>query len=171
LPSLEQKAGSIARIATDRIAILTPPALIGAGREAALKILELTGGRVVPLPETYLGLRHGPLSYLREDTVTLCFVSLDEQNRAYESDLLAELRSKRLGRLIGIVPEGISADLFDDVVPALAPNLPDALRSPFEIVFAQLLAYQLSLRFNLDPDNPSPDGVINRVVHGVRIHS
>ena len=120
--------------------------------------------------ETYLGLRHGPLSYLREDTVTLCFVSADEQARLYEADLLGELREKCLGRLVGIVPAGTSADLFDETVPALASDLADSLRGPFEILFAQLLAYHLSLRFGLDPDNPSPDGVINRVVQGVRIH-
>ena len=122
------------------------------------------------LCETYLGLRHGPLSYLRENTVTVCFVSPDEQSRRYEEDLLEELREKRLGRLVGIVPEDTSRDVFDVVVPALVPDLPEPMRAPFEIVFARLLGYHLSLRFGLDPDNPSPDGVINRVVQGVRIH-
>ena len=170
LPELDETAQYVAGIASDRIAILAPPALTGIAREASLKLLELSGGRVATLCETYLGLRHGPLSYLREDTVTVCFVSADEQSRAYEEDLLGELRAKRLGQLVGIAPGGASADLFDMVVPALVPDLPDSLRAPFEIVFAQLLGYHLSLRFGLDPDNPSPDGVINRVVQGVRIH-
>jgi tagatose-6-phosphate ketose/aldose isomerase len=34
-----------------------------------------------------------------------------------------------------------------------------------------LLGYHLSLRIGLNPDNPSPDGIINRVVSGVRIYS
>jgi tagatose-6-phosphate ketose/aldose isomerase len=170
LPQLDETARSIAAIATERIAVLAPPTLTGAAREASLKVLELSGGRVVTMCETYLGLRHGPLSYLREDTVTLCFVSTDEKARLYEADLLGELREKRVGRLVGAVPEGTLADLFDDAVPALAPDLVDSLRGPFEIVFAQLLAYHLSLRFGLDPDNPSPDGIIHRVVQGVRIH-
>jgi len=170
LPELDEMAQYVAGVATERVAILAPPALIGIAREASLKLLELSGGRVVPLCETYLGLRHGPLSYLREDTVTVCFVSADEQSRRYEEDLLQELREKRLGHLVGIVPEGTPRDLFDVVVPALAPDLPEPLRAPFEIVFAQLLGYHLSMRFGLDPDNPSPDGVINRVVQGVRIH-
>jgi hypothetical protein len=58
-----------------------------------------------------------------------------------------ELRAKRLGRLVGIVAEGINPDLFDEVVLAIAPALSDSLRVPFEILFAQLLAYHLSLRF------------------------
>jgi tagatose-6-phosphate ketose/aldose isomerase len=34
-----------------------------------------------------------------------------------------------------------------------------------------LLGYHLSLRLGLNPDNPSPEGVISRVVQGVKIHS
>ena len=143
LPELDETAQCVAGIATERVAILAPPALTGIAREASLKLLELSGGRVVTLCETYLGLRHGPLSYLRENTVTVCFVSPDEQSRRYEEDLLEELREKRLGRLVGIVPEGTSWDVFDVVVPALAPDLPESLRAPFEIVFAQLLGYHL----------------------------
>ena len=39
------------------------------------------------------------------------------------------------------------------------------------ITLPQLLGYHLSLARGLDPDNPSPGGVINRVVQGVVIHS
>jgi tagatose-6-phosphate ketose/aldose isomerase len=56
------------------------------------------------------------------------------------------------------------------VIPAIAPHIEDALRTPYEIVAAQLLGYHLSLLSGLNPDNPSPDGVINRVVQGVTIH-
>jgi tagatose-6-phosphate ketose/aldose isomerase len=52
----------------------------------------------------------------------------------------------------------------------VAPETDDALRTPFEILGPQLLGYHLSLRIGLNPDNPSPDGVINRVVSGVRIY-
>jgi tagatose-6-phosphate ketose/aldose isomerase len=48
--------------------------------------------------------------------------------------------------------------------------LDDALRSPFEIVAAQLLGYNLSRLSGLNPDSPSPDGIIHRVVQGVKIH-
>jgi len=62
------------------------------------------------------------------------------------------------------------AELGQDFVPAMAPNLPDELRGPFEIVFPQLLAYHLSLASDLDPDSPSPDGVITRVVQPFQLH-
>jgi fructoselysine-6-P-deglycase FrlB-like protein len=41
---------------------------------------------------------------------------------------------------------------------------------PFEIPFAQLLAYHLSLTEGLDPDNPSPTGAITRVVEQFAIY-
>ncbi|HEY5083449.1 MAG TPA: hypothetical protein VII48_02915, partial [Rhizomicrobium sp.] len=87
----------------------------------------------------------------------------------YERDLLKELRVKKLGTLVGIAGDA-DRDLFDAVIPAVAPNVADALRTPFEIIAPQLLGYHLSLIKGLDPDNPSPAGVINRVVQGVTIY-
>lgn len=46
-----------------------------AAREAALKILELTSGRVTTLCETYLGFRYGPKSYVQDDTLIVCNLS------------------------------------------------------------------------------------------------
>jgi tagatose-6-phosphate ketose/aldose isomerase len=60
--------------------------------------------------------------------------------------------------------------LAEEVLPAIAPYLPDALRTPYEIVSPQLFGYHLSLRIGLNPDNPSPGGIISRVVQGVRIY-
>jgi tagatose-6-phosphate ketose/aldose isomerase len=60
--------------------------------------------------------------------------------------------------------------LFDAVIPAVAPEIADVMRTPFEIIAPQLLGYHLSLMKSLNPDNPSPSGVINRVVQGVVIH-
>ncbi|HUA81204.1 MAG TPA: tagatose-6-phosphate ketose isomerase, partial [Dyella sp.] len=42
------------------IVYLGSGAAFGAAREGALKMLEMTGGKVVTLAETFLGLRHGP---------------------------------------------------------------------------------------------------------------
>jgi tagatose-6-phosphate ketose/aldose isomerase len=90
--------------------------------------------------------------------------------RLYEADLIHELRSKKIGYLIGIADPADSEDLFHEVIPAIAPRENDALRTPYEIIGPQLLGYYLSLRIGLNPDNPSPSGVINRVVQGVSIH-
>jgi tagatose-6-phosphate ketose/aldose isomerase len=90
--------------------------------------------------------------------------------RRYEEDLLRELKRKNLGHLIVLGPTASKSELAHVCVPAMAGDLPDYLRTPFEIVFPQLLAYYLSLASDLDPDNPSPDGVITRVVQRFQLH-
>jgi tagatose-6-phosphate ketose/aldose isomerase len=170
LPEFEERARAIARRSISRVTILASRPMYGAAREASLKILEMTAGNVVAIPETFLGLRHGPMSFLREDSLVLCFLSSDPRTRRYEQDVVDELRGKHLGYIVGIASEETDGHSFDELIPASAANLPDYLRVPFEIVFPQLLAYYLSLQSGLDPDSPSPNGVITRVVQGVRIY-
>jgi tagatose-6-phosphate ketose/aldose isomerase len=171
LPILDKECQRVAAGVHDRIVVLCSSPLLGWGKEAGLKILEMTAGHFPVVTETYLGLRHGPMSFVRPDTMVLCLLSSDPTRRLYEVDLIHELRSKRLGYLVGIAGPAEHGSFFDDVIPAVLPDGPDDLRTPFEILIPQLLGYYLSLRLGLNPDNPSPDGVINRVVQGVTIHS
>ena len=60
-------------------------------------MLEMTDGRVKTFAETYLGLRHGPMCAIDDDTLVVCFLSSDPVVRAYEVDLVRELERKRLG--------------------------------------------------------------------------
>jgi tagatose-6-phosphate ketose/aldose isomerase len=150
--------------------VLTSAALAPLAKEACLKVLEMTGGTIAILPETFLGVRHGPLSFLRPDSLVLCALSSDADIRRYEEDLLMELRQKNLGHVIVIGPPPCASELAHEFVPSVAEELPDFLRTPFEIVFPQLLAYHLSLASGSDPDNPSPDGVITRVVQRFQMY-
>jgi tagatose-6-phosphate ketose/aldose isomerase len=122
------------------------------------------------ITETYLGLRHGPISFVKADTLVLCLLSRDPVRRLYEVDLIRELRAKELGVLVGIAdPEGLDG-LFDEIIPAALPQASDTLRTPYEIMAPQLLGYHLSLCVGMNPDNPSPNGVMSRVVQGFMIH-
>jgi tagatose-6-phosphate ketose/aldose isomerase len=170
LPEIDAACKSVAKHVHDRIVVLSSSPLLGWQIEAGLKTLEMTAGRFPLVTETYLGLRHGPMSFVTPETLVLCLLSSDPVRRSYEVDLIRELRSKKIGYLVGIAEPAESQDLFDQVIPAVAPNTDDALRTPFEIIGPQLLGYYLSLRIGLNPDNPSPNGVINRVVRGVRIY-
>lgn len=170
LPEIERACQQVAAAVRDRLVILSSSPLLGWGREAALKTLEMTAGRFPVISETYLGLRHGPMSFLRPDTVVLCLVSSASGRRPYELDLIRELRQKKLGRMVGIAEAGFHSELFGFLIPAIAPQLDDALRTPYEIVGPQLLGYYLSLQIGLNPDNPSPSQVITRVVQGVEIY-
>jgi tagatose-6-phosphate ketose/aldose isomerase len=170
LSAIEEQCQDVAGQVRDRIVVLCSSPLLGWGREAGLKILEMTAARFPVLTETYLGLRHGPMSFLRSDTLVLCLLSSDPVRRLYELDLIDELKSKRLGRIVAICEPGEAPASVHQVIPAVLPQAPDELRTPFEVVIPQFIGYHLSLGVGLNPDNPSPDGVINRVVQGVRIH-
>jgi tagatose-6-phosphate ketose/aldose isomerase len=170
LPRLDAEAKALAASPPARLVTLASTPLLGAAREAWLKVLEMTAGRVATLAETYLGVRHGPLSFLEPDSLVLCFLSSDAARRRYETDLVRELRAKKLGRLVALGEPETDRHLFEVVVTTPAAALPDWLRTPAEIVFAQLLGYHLSLGLGLDPDSPSPGRIITRVVEGVRIY-
>lgn len=169
LPESNDLLAEIANRCKDRIVILAS-CMQALAREVALKIVELTDGRVMAMPETFLGFRHGAIGFVREDTPVLCFLSSDPQKRLYEHDLIEDLRGKGLGRFIVIGDDRSQVPERDWFVPAVAPFLPDCLRTPFEVPLAQLLAYHLSLSVGVDPDNPSPKGTVTRVVRPFRIH-
>lgn len=165
------KGARVAARVNDRIVVLASSPLHGWSAEAGLKVLEMAGGRFPVITETYLGLRHGPMSFVRPDSLVVCLLSSDPLRRMYELDLIRELRSKMLGCLVGITNSERHDVSFDEIIPAIVPKAPDALRTPFEIIIPQLLGYRLSLKAGLNPDNPSPNGVINRVVQGFSIYS
>lgn len=170
LPGIDHACRSVAARVRDRIVILSSSPLLGWAREAGLKTLEMTAGRFPVVTETPLGLRHGPMCFVKADTLVLSLLSSNPARRRYEIDLIHELRMKKLGCLVGIADPAESEGLFDALIPCVAPHANDALRNPFEILGPQLLGYHLSLSVGLNPDNPSPDGVITRVVKGVRIY-
>jgi tagatose-6-phosphate ketose/aldose isomerase len=172
---IDRQMNGLANTVEDRLLLLASPPLFGWAQEGALKVLEMTAGRFPVMAETYLGLRHGPMSFVRTNTMVICLLSNDPWNRRYELDLVRELRSKGLGYLVGICDDrGDRSDeitqLFDAVTPALLPQAPDPVRTAFEILALQILSYRLSLRAGLNPDNPSPAGVLTRVVQGIHIY-
>src|SRR2546430_11394175 len=139
-----------------RAVFLGSGARFGASREAALKMLEMTAGRVTTLCETYLGFRHGPMSYVQEKTLIVCFLSSDSVLRAYELDLLQELDRKNLGLSKLIVGERIPQSTLrkEDVAidcPGLA-ELGDEEAATIDVVVAQLLGFFRCLKEGLRPD-------------------
>jgi tagatose-6-phosphate ketose/aldose isomerase len=157
-----------------RAVFLGSGARFGAAREAALKMLEMTGGRVTTLSETYLGLRHGPMSYVHDDTLIVCFFSSDPTLRAYEADLLRELDQKELGLLKVVVGETVPADVVrpEDVVIECKglKQVGDENFPVIDVVVGQLLAFFRCMEEGLRPDSPSEDGVISRVVQTFKLH-
>jgi tagatose-6-phosphate ketose/aldose isomerase len=150
-----------------RVVYLGSGPLHGLAKESALKLLELTAGRMVGYADSSLGFRHGPKAILDTETLAVVFLSNDPYTRRYDEDIASELQaalgpanvvvlSSRPGPGVWHVP---GLDDADDVVLSL----------PF-VVAAQLIALRCSLALGRTPDNPFPDGEVNRVVRGVTVY-
>jgi tagatose-6-phosphate ketose/aldose isomerase len=174
---------SLVREGFERVVYLGSNALKGLAREAALKTLELSDGRVVAISDTPLGFRHGPKTIVNRKTLVVLFLCNDPHTRRYDVDLLNELRSDGVaGRVLALTAQpdqcaaGIATPLgevaagADQLVLRDAAGASDlALCFPY-VVFAQSLAFMYSLTLGLRPDVPNASGIVNRVVQGVSIY-
>src|SRR5699024_3673049 len=115
-------------------------------------------------------------SMLTDQSLIVLFVSGETYTRKYDLDILKELSQAETGMKIVALTEK-----EDEEVKSLADwtfvlNKSDAkLQDDFQravlyTLFAQGLAVSKSSHLGIAPDNPSPDGEINRVVQGVTIH-
>lgn len=171
---LRERAGEAREIAGrrfERIVYLGSGILRSLSEEAALKILELTGGRLLSYHDTPLGFRHGPKALLDDRTLVVVLLSRDPHARLYDLDILAEMRAQ-LGdaQVLALTSEPlpnvgcpvwqVAAESGDGDWPLVFPYL----------TAAQLLALHASLAAGRTPDNPFPSGEVNRVVQGVTIH-
>ena len=157
-----------------RVCFLGTGPLKGAAIESGLKVIELTGGRVVGLTESFLGLRHGPLSAVDRDTLVVGFLSADHRRRAFELDLLREICDKKLTEKCLVVTPSAGKNGLDSFPNTLSLELPDEITDlylpPLFVLVGQVLGLFASLREGLRPDEPSPHGAISRVVSHVTIY-
>ncbi len=173
LECTQEVATAIAQEDFSKVCFVGSGVLRAVAKESALKLLELTAGKIQTLSESTLGLRHGPMSALDEDTVFVSFLSTDRRRRNYELDLLREVNRKQHGKLRVVVAPDFTDDLSglaDHVLSLHAPGLGDEYRAPVDVILAQLLGLFCSLRLGLKPDCPSPNGAISRVVSHVNIY-
>src|ERR1700722_6728174 len=172
---LEQHNSTLRHLAAEnysRVVYLGSNGFKALAREAALKLLELTDGKVVAAFDSPLGFRHGPKTIVTDDTLVLVFVPNDPYTRRYDLDLLHELRSDGLAaRVIAVTAQTEDAAAQGEYlqVPYLADAVDGDLYFPY-IVCGQLYAFHRSLSVGNTPDQPSNSGTVSRVVRGVTIH-
>ena len=158
----------------NRIVYLGSNTLKGTSQESALKMLELTAGRVVTMYDTPLGFRHGPKSIIDDNTLTVVYLSDDAYTRQYEIDLIKEMSGQRKGnRIVAVMSktdEAVAALVDYTVVFGLEENHENVQLVLDYILFAQTLAVLKSLSLSITPDNPCPTGEVNRVVKGVTLY-
>lgn len=156
----------------DRIIYLGSGSLEGLTREAQLKVLELTAGKIVTAFDSSLGFRHGPKSFVNEKALVFVFVSNQAYTRRYDLDILKELNQDGIAQnIIAIETAGEenyegSAFSFENE----GQEVPDAYLALPYIMFGQTVSLLSSIKVGNKPDTPSPTGTVNRVVKGVTIY-
>lgn len=156
-----------------RVVFLGSNSLRALAREAALKLLELTDGVVVATHDSPLGFRHGPKTIINSDTLLFVLLANDPYARAYDLDLLRELRADgRAGRVLALTARsGDAATEGDHLLVADLADADDGLLAFPYVLCAQLYAFHRSLAVGNTPDQPSKSGTVSRVVNGVHIHA
>lgn len=177
LPRAANCASTLAKSGYTKACFVGSGPLRAVAKESALKVMELTAGKSLTMSESALGLRHGPMAALDQDALFVCFLSSDLRVRRYERDLLDEIRTKGLVKCRVVVGEadtsanGSAAEHHLGLDLDASGAIDDDYRPAIDVMFGQLLGVFLSLQWTLQPDCPSPNGAISRVVQNVNIHS
>lgn len=174
MPGCRGLLEELVRARFQRVVYLGSGPLKGFAREAALKMLELTDGRVIAVADSTLGFRHGPKTVLNAHSLVVVFLCNDPHARRYDLDLTRELaREAVAGRVITVADaQGPAQPPCDLQLPTLAGA---AVASDLALClayapFAQSLAMLQSLSLGIAPDTPNAAGTVSRVVQGVTIY-
>lgn len=171
-----KKVTSLANEDFERIVYLGSSTSKGIARESALKVLELTAGKVNASYDTPLGFRHGPKSVVDDETVSVIYISNDEYTRQYDLDLAKEMLSHKKNDKVVIVGDNIEEDILNKAdyvfnVENINYTVENEVLLPLQqIIFGQMLSFLKSVNLGITPDNPCPTGEVNRVVQGVILH-
>lgn len=171
-----EKVTSLSNEDFERIVYLGSSTSKGIARESALKVLELTAGKVNASYDTPLGFRHGPKSVVDDETVSVIYISNDEYTRKYDLDLAKEMLAHKKNDKVVIVGDNIEEDILNKAdyvfnVENINYNVENEVLLPLQqIIFGQMLSFLKSVNLGITPDNPCPTGEVNRVVQGVILH-
>ena len=155
-----------------RVVYLGSGGLQGVARESALKVLELTAGKLVAFYDSPTGFRHGPKSLVNNETLVVVMVSSHPYTRQYDLDLLAELhRDQQALRIIAICSSPCpKAETGAHISLPASREFTDVEQAFCFLMYAQIFALTESIKAGITPDTPSASGTVNRVVQGVIIH-
>lgn len=164
---------AVADYGYDRIVYLGSGALAGLCKEMALKNLELTSGKYITVCESVLGFRHGPKSIINDRTLVIFLTSTNEYTHLYDFDLINEVHTDN-GEQKVITLDYMNREnlrgISDVYMNSNGSQVADAFAAFNYILFGQIFALFNSINLGISPDNPRPDGTVNRVVQGVIIH-
>ena len=157
----------------ERVVFLGSGAFLGLAREAHLKLQELTNGKLICKFDSFLGFRHGPKAVVNDKTLMFYLFSNVKYVRQYELDMINSMNGKiKSAYSIGVSETPISAEGLDQLITFSEgeEHLEESFLMLAELVVAQLFSFYKSVHEGFNPDNPSVNGAIHRVVQGVKIY-
>lgn len=156
----------------NRIVFLGSGTNLGIARESHLKVQEFTDGQVVGKFDSFLGFRHGPKAIINDETLIVYLLSNDEHTNRYEKDLIDQVAQHDFDLTTLAVAEGpcITSDIDFCIHVGQRNTIRTELWPVLCTLPAQIIGFFKSLMLGYNPDNPSPDGTIARVVEGVTIY-
>jgi tagatose-6-phosphate ketose/aldose isomerase len=134
-----------------------------AAREAALKVTELSAGQIPALWDSTLGFRHGPKSFVTDDTAITLFSSPILPAAQYDYDLAAELVTQFPNATIETIGPGGDIDI--------ATPFSAAWMAVLCVAAVQCRAVIWSDELGLNVDDPfAGQDTLSRVVSGVTLY-
>lgn len=159
LPGL---AGAVGPAPSRAVFLGTGP-LAFAARESALKVMELSAGAIPCLWDSILGFRHGPKSFVTEDTRIVVLTGAEAPGAAYEADLVRELRTQFPQVGLTVIGPGGDIDMPQPDGPLWA--------APLAVLFAQVASVLWAEELGHNVDDPfAGQGTLTRVVSGVTLY-
>lgn len=163
----------LVELGCNRVVYLGSGYLKGLCKEMALKNLELTSGKVVTVTESVLGFRHGPKSIIDDNTLVIFMNSTNDYTNLYDMDLIREIHGDEGGHKLAVISykENKEIEQISDKYLEIGGANIDEVYTVFNyMLYGQIFGLFSSLHLGISPDNPRPDGTVNRVVKGVIIH-
>ncbi|MGG7059264.1 SIS domain-containing protein [Clostridium nigeriense] len=158
---------------SERIVYLGSGILKGLCQEMALKNLELTSGKKVTVCESVLGFRHGPKSIINDNTLVIFMNSTNKYTNLYDIDLIKEISGDSGDHKLAVISYRKNEELnglCNKYIEIDGQAIPEVFTVFNYMLFGQMFGLFSSLKLGISPDNPRPDGTVNRVVKGVIIH-
>ncbi|MBU0476245.1 MAG: SIS domain-containing protein [Bacteroidetes bacterium] len=163
----------IAELNFERAVFLGSGLFEGIARESQLKLQELTSGKVICKHDTFLGFRHGPKAVINDKTLVVYLISNNPYVQKYEEDLIQSIHAENIALCTLAISEKDLEIIKADkkiVFTHLNPSLEEEFLAIVSTLPAQILGFYKSIKHGLQPDSPSENGAISRVVQGVKLY-
>ncbi len=162
----------ISQLDFKRIVFLGDGPNLGLAREAQLKVQELTDGLCIGKHDSFLGFRHGPKAVLDDETLLVYLMSNQLRVFRYQFDLVKQVSDQQLA--LHTLAVGNQSEVENHVDTTIELPVTSGLAEywlpvPY-ILTAQLIGFFKSRSLDLNPDSPSRNNAISRVVEGVTIY-